>query len=197
MVRLQDIAEVQSGYLSRGKIEPAADGPFYLLQAKDVDADRLTYRTDEIVRIHPELSRKDWMLKRDDIVFMARGARNFSLLMQDIPDPSLAAACFFIIRTSQQICLPQYLWWYLNQKPVEDYLLRESGRGVHMPVVRRAALENMEIPVPPLEMQHKIVALDSLMRKEQKLLDDMAEKRKELATIACMNAALKGDKSRG
>lgn len=189
-MKLRDIANVQSGYLSRGKIEAAADGPHYLLQAKDVDADRLTYRRDTIVRFNPELSRKDWILQKDDIVFMARGARNFAVLLEDIPEPLLAAACFFIIRVSNEKTLPNYLWWYLNQTPVEDYLHRESGRGVHMPVVRRAVLENMEIPFPPLEAQQKIVALDTLMRTEQRLLTTMAEKRRELTNAVCLKAAL-------
>lgn len=189
-MKLNDIANVQSGYLSRGKIETTTDGPYYLLQAKDVDAGRLIYRKDTIVRFNPELSRKDWVLQRDDIVFMARGVRNFSVLLEDIPDPLLAAACFFIIRVKHQGYLPGYLWWYLNQEPVEDYFHRESGRGVHMPVIRRAVLENLEIPVPPLETQQKIVALDTLMRTEQRLLTAMAEKRKELANAVCLKAAL-------
>ncbi|MBW2557414.1 MAG: restriction endonuclease subunit S [Deltaproteobacteria bacterium] len=189
-MRLRDIANVQSGYLSRGKIEVAAGGSHYLLQAKDVDADRLTYRRDTVVRFNPELSRKDWILQKEDIVFMARGARNFAVLLGDIPESLLAAACFFIIRVSNEKTLPNYLWWYLTQSPVEDYLHRESGRGVHMPVVRRAVLENMEIPVPPLETQQKIVALDTLMRTEQRLLTMMAAKRKELANAVCLKAAL-------
>ncbi|MBW2560916.1 MAG: restriction endonuclease subunit S [Deltaproteobacteria bacterium] len=189
-MRLRDIANVQSGYLGRGKIEAAADGSYQLLQAKDMDADRLTYRRDTVIRFNPELSRKDWILQKDDIVFMARGARNFAVLLEDIPEPLLAAACFFIIRVSNEKTLPNYLWWYLNQVPVEDYLHRESGRGVHMPVVRRAVLENMGIPFPPLETQQKIVALDALMRTEQKLLTTMAEKRRELANAVCLKAAL-------
>ena len=187
-MKLLDIANIQSGYLSRGRIEPVADGPYYLLQAKDVDADRLTYLTDSIVRFNPDVSRKDWILQKDDIVFMARGARNFAVILEDVPQPLLAAACFFIIRISHQGCLPHYLWWYLNQAPVEDYLHRESGRGVHMPVVRRAVLENMEIPVPPIETQRKIVALDTLMRTEQDLLTTMAEKRRELTNAMCLKA---------
>ena len=190
IMKLCNLAKVQSGHISRGNIEPLIDGSHFLVRARDVDANSLTYSTNSITRFNPNLSQKDWILEKDDILFMARGARNFSVLLNDILEPALAAACFFIIRASHQICLPPYLWWYLNQTPVEDYLHRESGRGVHMPVVRRAVLENMEIPVPPLETQQKIVALDMLMRKEQKLLNKMAEKRKELTNAVCLKAAL-------
>ncbi len=134
------------------------------------------------------MSRKDWILKTGDVLFMARGSRNFSVLLQEIPNPVLAAACFFIIRVSTMDVLPGYLCWYLNQAPVEHYLRRHSGRGVHMPVVRRSVLENSDIPIPTLEIQKRIAELNVLMRDEQDLLKKLAEKRKDLLTAACLKA---------
>lgn len=188
-MKLGSIAKVQSGHISRGRIEPREDGTHFLLQARDVDAERLTYWKDTLIRFNPVLSQKDWILKKGDILFMARGARNFSVLLNDIQEPALAAACFFIIRVSSEKIVPSFLWWYLNQSPVEKYLRTHTGRGVHMPVVRRAALENIDIPVPPLEIQNKIAELDVLMREEQELLDKLARKRNELVTSACLKAA--------
>jgi hypothetical protein len=187
-MRLSKIAKIQSGYISRGKIEPREDGTHFLLQARDVDAERLTYQADSLVRFSPDLSRKDWVLKPDDVLFMARGTRNYSVLINDIPERALAAACFFIVRASSDQVLPYYLCWYLNQALVDHYLGRHSGRGVHMPVVRRAVLESIEIPIPPLEVQAKIAELDVLLRKELELIDKLAEKRKELITAACLQA---------
>lgn len=187
-MRLAKIARVQSGYISRRKIEPYDEGSHLLLQAKDVDGDRLTYHTDDLIRFEPVLSGKDWILKWGDMLFMARGARNYSVLLDEISDSALAAACFFIVRVSTEKVLPEYLFWYLNQAPVEHYLSRHSGRGVHMPVVRRAVLENLDVPLPPLETQKKIAELDALMRKEQNLLDTLAQKRKDLIGAACLKA---------
>jgi hypothetical protein len=99
-MELKNIAKIQSGYINRGKIDPRDDGTCFLLQAKDVDADHLSYRTDALVRFMPTLSGKDWFLKPGDILFMARGARNFSVLIDKLPDSVLAAACFFVVRIS-------------------------------------------------------------------------------------------------
>jgi hypothetical protein len=118
-MKLKNIAKIQSGYINRGKIERNDNAPCLLLQAKDVDADKLSYRTDALVRFDPSLSGKDWLLRPGDILFMARGVRNYSLLIDKVPDSVLAAACFFIIRVSKSEALPEYLWWYLNQSPVE------------------------------------------------------------------------------
>jgi len=190
-MQLRKIANIQSGYISRGKIEPREDGTYFLLQARDVDADRLTYQADNLIHFIPVLSRKDWTLRTGDVLFMARGTRNYSVLINEIPERALAAACFFIVRVSSDQVLPYYLRWYLNQAPVDHYLSRHSGRGVHMPVVRRSVLESIEIPIPPLSIQNKIANIDFLMRKELELIDKLAEKRKKIITAACLKAAHK------
>ncbi len=188
IMRLKELAKIQSGYISRGKIEHRADGSHFLLQARDVDADRLTYQTADMNRFNPSLSGKDRMLKPGDLLFMARGPRNYSVLIREIPDRVLAAACFFIIRVTSEKILPDYLFWYLNQEPVDRYLRQHSGRGVHMPVVRRSVLENIHIPVPPAEVQGRVANLNSLLQKEIELISKLAEKRREMITTACMQA---------
>ena len=192
-MKLKKLVKIQSGYISRGKIDPREDGTCLLLQAKDVDADRLSYRTDAMVRFLPRLSGKDRFLKPGDILFMARGARNFSVLIDELPDSVLAAACFFVVRISNSEILPEYLCWYLNQSPVEEYLKRFSGRGVHMPVVRRAVLESIDIPLPSIKVQKQVSAINKLVVKEQELFKTLADKRKTLMTEICLRAALKRD----
>ena len=185
-MKLKEISGIHSGYITRKKIAVALDGSHYLLQAKNVDGDHLSYETQKLVRFHPALSRTDRPLEKGDLLFMARGYHNFTILLGDLPEPALAAACFFIVRVSSPEILPGYLGWYLNQAPVEHYLLTRSGRNVHMPVVRRAVLENIPIPVPTLDRQAKIADLNALMLKEVNLLQQLGRKRKELITAACL-----------
>ena len=192
-MKIKMIAKIQSGFISRGKIDPRDDGTCLLLQAKDVDADHLSYRTDALVRFMPRLSGKERLLKPGDILFMARGAGSFSVLIDKLPDSVLAAACFFVVRISNPEILPEYLWWYLNQSPVEEYLKRFSGRGVHMPVVRRAVLESIDIPLPPIKTQKQVSEMTMLLQKEQYLYKKLAEKRKNLMTEICMRATSKRD----
>ena len=99
-MKLKMIAKIQSGFISRGKIDPRDDGTCLLLQAKDVDADQLSHRTDNIVRFNTRLSGKDWYLEPGDILFMARGARNYSVLVDKIPDrviKKITIIKFFIV----------------------------------------------------------------------------------------------------
>jgi hypothetical protein len=185
-MRLKNLSDIHSGYIARGKIETTAEGSHYLVQAKDVDGTRLTCMTDGLMRFNPKLSHTDRLLKENDLLFMAKGVHNFTIRLGRLPEPALAAACFFLVRISTSDILPGYLCWYLNQDPVARYLVRYSGRGVHMPVVRRAVLENIEVPVPPLGVQVKIDALNSLMLKEMSLLRHLGAKRQEFVTAMCL-----------
>jgi len=187
-MQLKEAAEIRSGYIARGRIVPRDDGSYLILQAKDVNSDQASYHSDALVRFSPALSGKDWFLKRGDILFMARGARNFSVLIAELPENVLAAACFFIIRVYDSGVLPAYLCWYLNQLPVERYLRRLSGRGVHMPVVRRSVLEGVDIPIPPQRTQRQVSEMNELLQKEQRLYRELAKKRRDMITQICLNA---------
>jgi len=195
-MKLNEISRIQSGYLSRSSLKASENGSSFILQARDIDSELLSYKTDSLARVEPALSEKDWLLKKDDIVFMSRGARNYSVIINDIPDHTIAAACFFIIRFNEKVVLPDYLYWYLNQSPVEEYLHRNSGRGVHMPIVRRQVLENIEVPVPAMETQHKIVKLAMLAKEEQNLYVTLAKKRKQFVIQTCLQTIKKDNTTR-
>lgn len=71
------------------------------------------------------------------------------------------------------ICGPEvfneYLYWWLWGK--KDYL-NSLGTGATFPEISKTVVENIEIPVPPLSEQHRIVArLDSLSAKVKQLED--------------------------
>jgi hypothetical protein len=195
-MELNKIAEIRSGHLNRGRIVSREDGSHFLIQARDTIADSLICDTNNLVRFKPNLSPSDRVLKIGDILFMARGSRNFALLLNDPPNSTLAAACFFVIRVTSSQVLPVYVAWYLNQAEVRDYLRRYSGRSVHMPIVRRAVLEKTEILIPSPETQRRIAELDFLEREEEMLLEKLSKNSKDLITAVCLRAAEADNKER-
>ena len=58
-----------------------------------------------------------------------------------------------------------------------------------MPVVTRSVLENVDIPLPTMDMQRSINEVNTLLRKEQELRNILEQKRGQLATAACLKAA--------
>lgn len=187
-VKLIGIANIRTGYQSRSRIIPVTTGSHHLLQSGDLKEQISVTDLDSLTKFNPKLSKNDWELKSDDILMMARGTRNVATLLTNLPEHTVAAASFFIVRIKENLVLPEYLVWYLNQKPVQEYLLRESGSGVHMRVIRRQVLEQTEIPIPPIDTQRHIALVIAAMKEEQVLLSNLAEKRKSLFTGVCMKA---------
>jgi restriction endonuclease S subunit len=62
-----------------------------------------------------------------------------------------------------------------------------------MPVVKRAVLESIDIPLPPIKTQKQVSEINKLLQKEQDLYKKLAEKRKNLLTEICLKATLKHD----
>jgi restriction endonuclease S subunit len=85
--------------------------------------------------------------------------------------------------------LPVYLNWFINQSTTQAYLASHA-RGTSVSMISKRAVEEMEIAVPPLERQNKIVELAELAATEQQLLRKLAEKRSYYMERLLMRFAL-------
>lgn len=192
-MKLKDIAEIHPGHLNRAKIEPNDNGSYWLIQGRDVDAGILQCEKSDLVRFDPEISPRDILLEDGDVMFMARGAKNYAALLANVPEKTFAAASFFIVRVSAENIDPAYVVWYLNQPKAQHYFTQNSGRGVHMPVVRRSVIEDIDIPLPTLAIQKAIAELYRLTLDEQLMTKTLLAKRSELMEAVCLQAAERED----
>jgi len=160
-----------------------------LVQGRDVKAGVLRCSSSALISFNPNLSSRDILLRDSDIIFMARGAKNYAAILREVPDHALAAASFFIVRAFIANLDPVYLAWYLNQPRAQHYFTQNSGRGVLMPVVRRSVLEQMDAPLPPLATQKLIAKLFHLSLDEQELTKNLLDKRARLMEAVCLQAA--------
>ena len=192
-MRLKDIASIHPGYLNRSKIQPNEQGSHRLIQVRDVEAGVLQCSAATLIQFTPELSSRDKLLQNRDILFMARGDKNYAALLSDVTEPTLAAASFFIIRVSSRDLEPAYLAWYLNQPRAQHYFTRNSGQGVLMPVVRRSVLEHLEVPLPSVATQRQIADVYSLLLDEQELTRALLAKRARLMEAVCLQTAERDD----
>ena len=188
-LKIKEFAHLFVGYQTRKGVDAQPDGSHLLLQIRDFDDSRNRVDWAGLARISPTGADRESILRAGDVLFLAKGSRNFAYAIPDsLPTPLLAGSYFFILRSEPRIHAP-YLSWFLNQETARRYFVRNATTGAHMPIVRREHLENLEIPIPSLETQQKIVALAELADRQEKLLAELAEKKKALATAACLHAA--------
>ncbi|MBK9028816.1 MAG: restriction endonuclease subunit S [Propionivibrio sp.] len=173
--RLSDLVELRAGHPFRGSVPEAADGNAYALQMRDVSPEAGVawgglVRTGLDTRKSP-----DW-LQRGDVVFVARGMRNYALCMDEVPMPTVCSQYFFLLRVRSApllpSLLPEFLAWQINRAPAQRYLA-SNAEGSDQLSIRRGVLEDLPLVVPPIEQQQRIVALGDAARRERQLLEQL------------------------
>lgn len=186
---LSEISEIQIGYQSREGIRSQLDGNSFLLQARDFDKMRQV-NWSNLIRFNPSGVVNKVEIKQGDVLFLAKGQDNFACLVTWTISNVLASNSFYILRPNQSIILSDYLAWWLNQTPAQEFIkLNRSGSS--LPFLSVSALSRLEIPAPELEIQHKIGELEKLRVKEENLLDLYHTKKSALIQAVCLKAIIK------
>ncbi len=166
-MRLANLATISAGHPFRGKIPEKSGSGIRAVQMKDISIEEGVC-WDSVVET--ELSGKkqpDWLMK-GDILFAARGARNYAVLIDQVAGKAVSAPHFYILRVNEQSLLPEFLVWQLNQKPLQNYFDR-AAQGSFTKSIKRSILEGAETTVPPLDNQKQIVGLHTTLLQEKRL----------------------------
>lgn len=174
---LKDIASVQMGHAFRSRLERTEHGNVSVIQMKDLSEDNRVER-DDLFRIDMADLKERHLVKREDIVLRSRGQTNTSALIDQDIGTAVIAAPLLRIRVKTKEVLPGYLSWFINQ-PASQAWLTSHAKGTAVRMISKQALEHLEVIIPPLEHQHRIVALAALATEEQRLLKELAGKRKQ------------------
>lgn len=167
-VRLKYLTEIQSGYPFRGAV---VAGPpqcgVAVVQMRDLGE-----------KLVPDLREVDWnnaisvkpvhLVKFGDVLFRGRGNAPAGYCLRKLPALCIAAAPLLRLRLRSNVLLPEFLAWYLRQKTAQVYF-EGNAQGSAMRMVGIDVLENLMIPVIPLEKQQKIIELVELFEREREL----------------------------
>jgi restriction endonuclease S subunit len=175
---LSEFTTISTGYLFRSKLIHEDNGEYQVVQMKDIDAFN-TINFSGLDRVNLKSIKKDNLLLKGDILFRSRGQQNLATLINQSLDNTIAVSQFFIIRIKRDDVIPDYLAWYINQKPAQQYLARKAA-GSNTQHINKANLEQLEISIPDIDLQNKIVEIHNLSIREENLLDAIKDKRKKL-----------------
>jgi restriction endonuclease S subunit len=172
---LRDLADVQAGHPFRGSVPAIVGGNVHVLQMRDVTPDGgIEWGT--LVQTEIEPGKHPSWLKRHDLVFVARGARNYAVCLQDVPKASVCSQYFFLLRIKVPTLLPEFLAWQINRAPAQRYLA-SNAEGSDQLSIRRGVLEAMPIAVPPLAQQELVVEFAAMAIQEKQHLEALIRNR--------------------
>ena len=181
---IKDITNIQTGLFAK----PTGIGELVYLQSRHFDESGKL-----LGELNPDLAAdgisEKHLLKDGDVLFAAKGTKNFAAVFENHNEPSVASTSFFVIRPTDKKLLPQYLAWALNSHATQT-LLKGQAIGTSIPSISKQVLENLEITIPNIEKQNTIVQITQL-RNKQKVLKQKIEALKEKQIQQQINNAIK------
>lgn len=160
---IKDFTNIQTGLFAK----PLGEGDVIYLQVKHFDEEGKLQSVLHGDLLSSYVSEKH-LLKDGDVLFAAKGTKNFAAVFENHNEPSVASTSFFVIRPTDNKVLPQFLAWFLNNHTTQT-LLKGQAIGTSIPSISKQVLENLEIPVPEIKTQRAIVEISKLRNKEKSL----------------------------
>lgn len=174
IAKISDIARIEPGFSTKGAVDHDPDGTHQVIMGKHlVPGEPYYYVPEHELRISLGRPVDKYLLEPGDILFMSRGGSNFPVVLKEIPQPAIAPATFCVVRAGQGVD-PDYLAWVMCQDPFQEQLRNiRVGSGTLM--ISKNGLQDLTVPVPPIETQKKIGRLSELMQRERKLRRELRE----------------------
>jgi Type I restriction modification DNA specificity domain len=161
---LKEIVQIQYGIFA----QPHHQGEVIYLQARHFDQDgKLT--ADLLPELEATKSVARHLLVPGDLLFCARGSRNFATVMPTDMPPAVASTSFMILRTEKKdFAKPDFIAWWLNL-PTTKAKLSAKAQGTAIASIDKTALLELEINLPSLEKQQTIVNIDRLAKRAKQI----------------------------
>lgn len=179
-LNLEDIADVETGYPFRGKLEDDPSGDIRVIQAKDIRAD-MTFDPERLTRIRSKAKSRfgKKLVNQGDVIYMTRTAHPYAAYIpMQLPDTVVQNSFATLRLRSPGDVLPEFLAMLLNQSLMRSRITA-CIRGATVPYVQLGDLKKLKLPLPSLDRQKALVGLETAMRHEESLNRQLEQARKE------------------
>ena len=174
MLYLKDVTTIRSGYLFRKRIKPDASGQYRVVQVGDIAPDA-GFSNGSLVRVSLPDVKQSQFLEKGDVLFISRGPRKQAIAIAWPIENSIATSQFFVLRPDERV-LPEFLAWYINQRPAQRYI-NEHSTGTSASLINLEAMRGLPVEVPSVETQARITKIHQLSLREKELLESIKNKR--------------------
>jgi restriction endonuclease S subunit len=185
---LPDVCTIHSGYTARGRLEGTDDGGVLTIQLGDISADGIIH-PERLTRVQLEGLPDRYFVRAGDVVFRSRGERNTaSVLDSRLREPALAVLPLLVLRPKIDVVTPEFLAWAINQPPAQRHF-DLAARGTNIRMIPRSSLDDLNLEIPDIGTQEKIVAIDALAEQERALALLVAETRRKMLSMILVERA--------
>ncbi|MEP0938188.1 MAG: restriction endonuclease subunit S [Ekhidna sp.] len=172
--KIKQIADLRIGYHT----QPVENGNVHYLQAKNFDDEG--NQVDDIDNyIVLDDTNGLYLLKDGDVLFAAKGNRNFAWTYHSSFGPAVASSVFIVLRPDITLVKPDFITTIFNL-PQSQERFQILAAGSSIASIRKSELEAFIIPLPTLDIQDRILQLKDIHSKELSLTRSIMEHKQDL-----------------
>jgi len=166
-IKLGELAALSTGYYTK----PAQPEEVVYVQGRDL-VQSVVLKDDLSPSVPMDDRLTKHLLKSGDVLISSKGS-SFPCAVWRGTVKAVASTQFLVIDLNTQNLIPEFLVWYLNTDELQLYLQR-NARGSSMLSLNKSVLEELEIPIPTIQIQESIVNYYMLSMKENELQQKLA-----------------------
>ena len=181
-VKLDDIAIVRTGLVvarKKAQLDSVEKVEYSQVSLRcfgsGIKLDHL--HTDAFVSAH-KIDTK-YFTQEGDILVRLRSP-SLALYIEKEDEGLLINSLLSVIRVNKQNVDAKYIAYYINSKSAKRLLILDT-QSTAIPMVRNKDLENLEIVLPPLKEQQRLVSYLDTAQKEQDLLQQLINEKQQLS----------------
>lgn len=178
-MKILDIVNIKLGYAFRSRIEGDPDGNIPVIQPKDITNDGVLQPAD-VVKVQMPYLKKDQLLSIGDVLLSSRGRFAATVYQGQFEEDTIATGSLLILTVKDGTrVLPGYLALYFNSD-LGNFQFHRLTEQTTIPYLNQSSLKQMDIPIPNLETQQKLIALErskqrygQLTKRKRELLNNI------------------------
>ncbi|MCD2517770.1 restriction endonuclease subunit S [Massilia sp. G4R7] len=184
MTTLDQVVDIRTLMIFRDKAPVEVDdGNARVISIRDIVAEwPPTFEELPLVEVtEAQLSQK---LRATDIIMPARGTNYPARIFPDTNEVVFPVGQIYVIRTTSDNVLPDFLVWYLNSTSAQQ-AISSSVSGAVIKALNKSRLLQLGLEIPNLSTQHRIIRLQKLLDTRKKVSQEIDRLTSLEVQLAC------------
>jgi len=183
--KMADFTDIKQGHLFRKGIRNLPHGEIYLIQPSDIDQNGIIDPSN-LHRVKKTEIKETALIDQNDIVVKSKSSPPVFFKVKDSEGPFAVTDQFLIININKKYIISDFLLWYLRSRNSIIYFQARMD-GTSVPFLKKETLKNMEIPIPSINNQERIVMMNKLIDEEKMLVEEITDHKKKMIEQLSMN----------
>ena len=175
-MKLGDVATVRSGLvLSRKQARGTIEMKYPLINLRSINPEGYIELEEIDIFEASELLSNEYLTRAGDLIIRLSTPYT-AVLIDEKTTGMVVSSNFVIIRTDEDVLLPEYLFWLMNTSKVKRRIFENATTNM-LSAIKPKYFADLEISLLNLENQRKIAEMNKLALNETGILRQLADEK--------------------